>query len=355
MVDETGIRSIVRACFIPHIPFGLVYGGSEVQAERTKSALERRGNSVQWLSMSDCNQGGNIDLYHFFGAGAHFAWWAGVARQHHPVVVSSTFYEGQVARALYYWSCRRVRATRASQIRRVLEVATLVLPNSISEARQLRTIFAVPQSRIRVIPNGVDTDFLGTRPDEFRSLWLRDLPSSEPFVLSVGRIERRKNTLNLLKACVSLGVPAVLVGASNLGDDPKYLQAVYNLAEQHSRSVRLLGPLPRDLLPNAYAAAPVHALASFVETPGLASLEAGLNGCNLVVGACAPVEEYFGDMANVVRHDPASIRNGLERALNEPRDSRHQAEIIREKYSWDRVAELTEEAYLLALTLASAS
>jgi glycosyltransferase involved in cell wall biosynthesis len=208
---------------------------------------------------------------------------------------------------------------------------------------------------MKVVPNGVDADFLGTQPDEFRNLWLKDLPSSEPFILSVGRIEPRKNTLNLIRACVGLGVPLVLIGAMNLGSDPRYLQDVRSLVERHPQSVRLIGPLARQELPNAYTAAAVHALTSYVETPGLASLEAGLNGCNLVVGACPPVEEYFGDIATVVRQDPASIRNGLEQALSSPRNGRHQAETIREKYGWDRVAELTEEAYRLALRESAAS
>lgn len=39
-----------------------------------------------------------------------------------------------------------------------------------------------------------------------------ELTSSDRFVLSVGRIERRKNSLNLLRAAARIKIPLVFIG-----------------------------------------------------------------------------------------------------------------------------------------------
>ena len=110
-------------------------------------------------------------------------------------------------------------------------------------------------------------------PELFHSRW-----GAEPFVLSVGRIEPRKNTLGLIQAIRRLGLPLVVIGEAPPG------------CEDYERECRRaglgrvswLGRLDHHdpLLASAYAAARVFALPSWFETPGLAALEAGLAGCS---------------------------------------------------------------------------
>lgn len=341
----------IRACFVPHIPFGLIHGGAEVQAERTLQELNAQGSQAFWLDFTDTQLLKHTDVFHFFGASAEFGFWVHSAVPERPVVVSSIFYESSRLRRLAWRYERVLPGTTPRTVYRLLREATLLLPNSHAEAKQLHELFGVEENRMRVVPNGVDTDFVGTDPVAFRRRYLPEWPLDAPFVLCVGRIEKRKNPLLLAQACQAAGVPLVLVGQLAPNTDLAYQRRLLELVAAHSDRLKYLGQLPRSELPDAYAAAAVHVLLSTWETPGLSSLEAGLNGCNLVVGDCAPVRDYFDGIATIVHQDASSVRAGVERALAMPRNGQGQAEAIARQYTWDRVARLTAEAYREAIDL----
>ncbi len=279
----------------------------------------------------------------------HFAWWMSVAKNSHPIVLSSIFYKTEFFKKYFFMFARKIRGTIARPYNQVFKIADIILPNSKSEARQIEKIFDVNPEKMFVVPNGVERDFIGCNPEKFREKYLKKLPMDEPFALSVHRIEKRKNSLNLVKAAAQTKIPLVIIGSISPTEKKKYIGKVMEIIEKNENII-YLGPLPREELADAYAAAHVHVLPSFLETPGLSSLEAGLNGCNLVVGDCPCVNEYFSDIALVVDQDAESIKKGIDRAFSLPRNFFNQSSKISEKYSWENVAKLTEEAYLKVLS-----
>ncbi len=335
----------MRICFVPHVPFGLMYGGGEVQAECTMRHLNAAGHHAFWLDLTDRRLLDHTDVFHFFGADIEFAYWIHTAIAERPVVVSSIFSEPSVARCLGWRWGRYIPGTTPRKLSRLLHEVTLLLPNSEAESRSLQALFDVDRASIRVIPNGIDPTFVGMNPAAFRGRYLADWPADAPFVLCAGRIERRKNQLLLAESCLKAGMRLVLAGQLAPGIDADYQRQVMHLAEDNPQSLKYLKAIPRDDMPDAYAAAAVHALVSTWETTGLVSLEAGLNGCNLVVGDCPPVREYFGGIATIVHQDGASVRAALEQALSQPRNALEQSAVIAQKYSWSRVAELTAATY----------
>ena len=101
-----------------------------------------------------------------------------------------------------------------------------------------------------------------------------------------------------------------------------------------------------------YRAARVHACVSWYETPGLASLEAALCGCNLVVTPGGCTHEYFGDAAHYCEpYDPRSIRAAVEAALSTEPNPELAARVTRE-FNWDAAARSTLRGYELALETA---
>lgn len=338
-----------RACFVPHIPFGLIYGGAEIQAESTMKCLNAMGHDAFWLDLTDHTLLERTDIFHFFGADIEFAYWIHSAIADRPVVVSSIFSEPSRLRRLGWRYGRLLPGTTPRRLERLLREATLILPNSKAESDALQTLFGVDPRSIRVIPNGVDVAFIGGNPASFRARHLNDWPSDAPFVLCAGRIERRKNQLMLAESCLQAGVRLVLVGQLAPNTDSEYQQRLLALIGSRPKFLKYLGAIPRSDMPNAYAAAAVHALVSTWETTGLTSLEAGLNGCNLIVGDCPPVREYFGGIATIVHQDERSVREGIEKALTLPRDAHGQSRVIAQKYSWARVAEMTADAYREAI------
>jgi glycosyltransferase involved in cell wall biosynthesis len=349
VADPKAASSIIRACFVPHIPFGFIYGGAEVQAESTMRCLNAMGHRAFWLDLTDRGLLEHTDVFHFFGADIEFAYWIHSAVPSRPVVVSSIFWEPSVLRRAEWHYGRLVPGTTPRRLSRLLREATLILPNSTAEAASLQALFGIDPGSMRVISNGVDVTFVGNDPTSFRTRYLNEWPGDGPFVLCAGRIERRKNQLMLAEACLKARVRLVLAGQLAPGTDVEYQRTLLELVDRNSTYLKYLGPVARAEMPNAYAAAAAHALVSTLETPGLTSLEAGLNGCNLVVGDCLPVREYFGGIAEIVHQDERSVREGIERALTMPRNAHGQAQMIAERYSWSRVAEMTAEAYQEAM------
>jgi glycosyltransferase involved in cell wall biosynthesis len=90
-------------------------------------------------------------------------------------------------------------------------------------------------------------------------------------------------------------------------------------------------------------------LPSWFETTGLASLEAGAMGCNLVVGKGGDTREYFKDLAWYCdAADQHTVEMALEHALNQE-NSPALRELILAEYTWQKAAEKTKEAYQKAL------
>jgi len=236
----------------------------------------------------------------------------------------------------------------------VFRLAQFILPNSLVEARMVQSHFGVPRGKLRVVPNGVDVSRVGTAPEDFRRRFLPDLPADADFVLQVARVESRKNTLSLIGACERLGVPLVLIGKPYPAGSAYAARVEERVSSSASYVRHIKAFVPQEDLLNAYAAAKVHALLSTMETTGLVTLEAGLHGCNLVVGDCPPVREYFAGLAWLVNgRDVGQVAGALEAALGSSRDTFGQSATIRQRYSWLSVAQQTLDVYRLVVGPAS--
>jgi glycosyltransferase involved in cell wall biosynthesis len=188
----------------------------------------------------------------------------------------------------------------------VLAKSDILLPNAEAEMRVLARDFGLSKGYI-VVPNGVDLRFGNGTPDAFCEKYgLRD------FVLCVARVEERKNQLSVIRALRDGGMTLVLVGKER---EPYTSRC----RRESGPKVRFLGHLEGNELASAYAAARVHVLASWYETPGLSSMEAALAGCSIVVTRKGATEEYFGSHADYCDpNDIASIRDAISRAWKRP-------------------------------------
>ena len=240
--------------------------------------------------------------------------------------------------SLAAWGLRCIAPAIPSWRRELLRLADLVLPNSRSEATQLVRLFGVARERIRVVPNGVLPSTGLASPELFRQRW-----RGGPFVLSVGRIEPRKNTLGLIRAMGPLVLPLVLIGEA----PPGHRRYEEECRRAGRDGVVWLGRLDHHdpLLASAYAAARVFALPSWFETPGLAALEAALAGCSVVITPFGSTREYFGDHVEYARPNRvAEIRRAVSKCWDDGPDPRL-ARLIASRYLWPTVARITAEVY----------
>jgi len=229
-------------------------------------------------------------------------------------------------------------------VKKMLAMADVVTPSSRAEAAILESTFKVEPEKIRIIHNGVEARFEKAQSEMFEEKYgLRD------FVLYVGRIEERKNVLSLVKAMKGTGKQLVIIGNSKSGSRPYYDKC----RKEAGQDVLFLPRLEHDskMLEAAYAACKVFALPSWYETPGLAALEAGLAGANVIVTKEGCTKEYFGSFASYINPRSVSdIRKKVIFELENPRQNILRAH-IKEKFLWDNTALETKQAYQKALEL----
>lgn len=337
----------MRVIFFVPRPVSLAFGGQEVQMMQTGQMLTELGVEVSHADYFDRDLLRGADLVHLFGSDYVYAQVSKLLNARRlPYVVSSVFYPvGRVR--LVQTALARLPYSQSWLQKQVLMRAAAVLPNSRAEQRLLRRMFQLPDRRQRVVPNGVSVSLVGQQPQAFYQHLPDDFPRDLPFVLSVGRIEPRKNSLLLLRAAAALQAPIVFIGSPVESEAAYTAQFFRELERYPGCAVHLSGFAPGSPdLANAYAAAHVHALLSTLETPGLASLEAALNGANLVVGDCPPVREYFAGRSAVVKPDDSqAVTDALRKALAQPRDASGQAAYVQQNFTWERVARETLGVY----------
>jgi len=216
----------------------------------------------------------------------------------------------------------------------ILAGVDLILPNSRRELEVLKQYFRKLPPAV-VVPNAADSLFASARPERFIGKYKRG-----DFLLAVGRISPRKNQLALIKAAKELKLPLVLIGPLNDGE--YYLKC---RREAAGSRVLFIDTLSQSELASAYAAARVHALVSWYDTPGLVSLEAALAGCAIVSTDRGCAAEYLGELAFYC--DPAdlgSIRTAIEKAWRSPKNPALKEEVLRD-FIWEKTALRTYEAY----------
>jgi glycosyltransferase involved in cell wall biosynthesis len=172
------------------------------------------------------------------------------------------------------------------------------------------------------------------------------LPEGAParYALCVGRIERRKNQLLLLRAAASMDLPVVLIGSVNYAEKSYWRKCRHEAARLSVRVMHIEATGWDQVWPY-YVHAAVHAQPSWFETPGLSSLEAAAAGCPIVCTDQGSAREYFGNLSEYCSpRSEASLREALQRALSNSERQKRMA-FVRERYTWEKAAEMTLQAY----------
>jgi glycosyltransferase involved in cell wall biosynthesis len=220
--------------------------------------------------------------------------------------------------------------------RYIYDNAGVLLPNSEIEYAYLASRFATANDYIAV-PNAVDPGFGDGDAAAFVTKF-----GLSGFVLCCAVIQARKNQRHLIEAANALALPLVLIGS----EEPRYGRLCRAMA---GPTVRFLGELRGDDLRNAYAAARTHALVSFYETPGLASLEAAIAGNTIVASDRGSPREYFGDQAFYCQPtDVASIKAALSAAFAAEPDPALRERVLRD-FNWHKTADATLRGYRRAI------
>ena len=225
-------------------------------------------------------------------------------------------------------------------MKEIVDNVDVFLPNSNSEMNRVAKEFKLKNFNYVAIPNSIDKSVFKEEPLQTENKYNQ----YKNCIVCAARIEGRKSTLNLVRAVKNTDYKLVLVGNASQ-NQKEYINQVH---EESGDNVVFLGQISHEDLRDLYKVAKVHALVSWMETPGLSSLEAGAMDCNIVVTKKGDTEEYFEDLAYYCEPDDVnSIKNAIDLAYNNPVNPKLKTRIL-ENYTWEKTAEKTLEAYQLA-------
>ena len=232
--------------------------------------------------------------------------------------------------------------------------ADLVITVSRSAAAEIVSNTAIPEARVRVVPNGVDHE--PARPEEVAATLERHGLDDGPYVLWVGTFEPRKNLGTLVTAfakAVSTGTIAhrlVLVGPRGwLGGE----LIAPGVQDRLGGRLRKLGAVSEPELRALYSGADLFALPSRHEGFGLPVLEAMVQGTPVLSADIPALREVAGDAALFVPPDDvdgwaeALVRLVTDAGLR--RDLIAAGRLRASEFSWERTARGTRGVYLEAL------
>jgi len=276
------------------LPFLLAHGGLQTQIERTKAALKEAGVEVEYLRWWDPGQKG--DIIHFFGRAnpghIDFAHAKGMR------YVMSELLTGQGSRSR---TQLRMQAAIERGLRAVVPPTFLsnfrwdsytradaVIVLTAWEAEIIRMLFGTSESRIHIVPNGVEPEFF-REPDE----------SSErgDELVCTATITERKRVLELAEAAVAARVPIRILGKPYGTNDPYYRRFMV-LVEGSPEFIRYTGVVSgRQELAHIYQKARGFVLLSTMESLSLSALEAAASGCPLLLSDLPWARCTFGDHA----------------------------------------------------------
>lgn len=225
----------------------------------------------------------------------------------------------------------------------IVQYTSVFLPNSVSEMNRVAVDFKLKNYNFFNVPNAIDpavfADDISDVPNKFAHL--------KGCIVCAARVEGRKATLNLVRAINKTNYKLVLVGNESK-NQKKYVAQVH---QEAGANIVFLGAIPHHDLRDLYKVAKVHALISWMETPGLSSLEAAAMGCNIVATKKGDPYDYFGDMAYYCEPDDVdSIIKAIDQAYNSEVNPALKKKVL-EQYIWEKTAQETLKGYQKALSI----
>jgi glycosyltransferase involved in cell wall biosynthesis len=328
----------MKIIFDHHLPFMLAHGGTQVQIERTKAALERIGVEASYMEW--WNEKQSADILHQIG-------WVHpaiirLAQSKGWKVVITTLLTEQCNQSKWQWFVRKIfiqslfAAPLPGQWKLKLSwqpyrLCDQVIVGLDAERQVLEKVYGVERSRISVIPLGLSETFLDAPPAS----------RNENYLICTGTIGPLKNSLELARLALMAHTPILFLGkpfdyASDYWAQFKSLiDARLVLHEPHvANEFDMVERLRK---------ARGYVLMSRFENWSLAAHEAAACGLPQLLPDQRWSRERFGDTAH---YWPKSGQSRAARVLREFYDSAPRLRPSGIKlHSWREVAEMLRQTY----------
>jgi glycosyltransferase involved in cell wall biosynthesis len=233
---------------------------------------------------------------------------------------------------------------------RPMRTPPLFLPVSRGVEKELRNHYDIGAAPVRIIPNATDTNVFRPLDEGEREMW-RQANGFHPqdiILIFAGGEWTRKGLDIAIQTLGKIQVPTVKLFVA--GHDAE-LRRFKSLARELGLKDRVtFGGFRRDMAV-ALGAADIFFFPSRYEAFSLATIEAAACGLPLVASCINGTEDFItpGETGYFIEHDADHAAKVLQPLL-ENRELRKTIgnsalKLVRAHYTWDRVAEMTEDAY----------
>jgi len=233
------------------------------------------------------------------------------------------------------YSTPEFRARFTAQARHAAQNADLLIAVSQFTARELQRLVDIDRRRIRVVPHGV------VLPASLSSV-------RQNLVLSVGALQKRKNTLRLVRAFASLPPDWRLVLAGGRGYGAEEILAEIGRSPRRAQ-IEVAGHVSAARLADLYQHAAIFGFPSLDEGFGMPILDAMAHGIPVLSSNRSAMPEVCGDAAILV--DPENQEELTHALVTLASDASLRASLAargRERarqFSWERAVESTWSVY----------
>lgn len=215
--------------------------------------------------------------------------------------------------------------------------ADILLTVSEYSKNEIIRHFSIPKNQIHITYNSI------LPAKNIEEVDLKELYALDKYILTVSRIEPRKNHLSLLKAFVELelkekGYKLVMVGSKDL----HYAEFFdyYNQLDNETKSCILFLQVPFNHLVSLYRHCCLFVFPSYGEGFGIPPIEAVAYNAPLLCSNATAMSEF--GLPGDLYFNPSDIEElkvKMESQLNVPMDNTLYKDRVLSLYDWDKIAE----------------
>jgi len=228
--------------------------------------------------------------------------------------------------------------------------APLFLPVSRGVEAELRRHYAIGKAPVRIIPNAADVRIFHPLDEQQRNSWRTSCGISKDDFLAIfcGGEWTRKGLEYAIRGVARTSDRRIKLFVA--GDDPDERRFRQMAADLDAADRIVFGGFRQDIA-SALGASDIFLFPSHYEAFSLATIEAAACGLPLVATKINGTEDLIqpGINGEFIEHDPEQIAAVLSRLSEQPEHLRKMGrcarQTVEENYTWDRVADMTEEAY----------
>ena len=233
--------------------------------------------------------------------------------------------------------------------------ATIIVTISNYSLEKIQKYYAIEQSKVRIVPNGVDIEKF--KPRDPQAIRQKLGLGNEPCVLFVGSLILRKGLPFLVEAAKKVVKDQADTKFLIVGEGPLRNQLSDSLeTAKLSGSFKFIGNLKDDMLPAIYNCADVFVLPSIQEGQGIVLLEAQASGKPVVAFDIGGVNEAVQNnetgllvkRGNIEALADALLKLLTDKTLREKMGSNGR-KFVSENYTWDICAQKMLKVYHEAL------